>query len=150
MVEEVGPLRPEAAGLRQHGCHDAFGRPLLVDAGRFDYAKGPFRDYFVGSASHNVLLIDGAGQNATAERAERPWEDYGSTPDLDYARAVVPDETTGELRGSRLRHAALRFEHDLARRLGLWVEGGTQRNHSADPFYTHGRRWLATGLRYGT
>jgi hypothetical protein len=73
-----------------HLSIDAFGRALLVDAGRFHYSASPFRDYFVGSASHNVLLIDGAGQKATDARAERPLGgvDYGSTADFDYARGV--------------------------------------------------------------
>lgn len=73
-----------------HISIDAFGRALLVDAGRFEYANGPYRDYFMGSASHNVLLIDGAGQNKLPERAESPMvgTDYGSTPEFDYARGV--------------------------------------------------------------
>jgi heparinase II/III-like protein len=73
-----------------HLSIDAFGRALLVDAGRFDYAPSAFRDYFVAAASHNVLLIDGAGQNKTPERAESPIPggDYGSMLEFDYARGV--------------------------------------------------------------
>lgn len=45
----------------------AYGRDLLVDGGRFAYrgelAK-KFLGYATGSESHNVLLIDGAGQDA--------------------------------------------------------------------------------------
>ena len=71
-----------------HLSIDAFGRPLLVDAGRFNYLSSPYRDYFMSSAAHNVLLIDGAEQNKTTERAERPMAggDYGSLNDFDYAR----------------------------------------------------------------
>lgn len=73
-----------------HISIDAFGRPLLVDAGRFTYTEGALRDYFAGSAGHNVLMIDGAGQNRTPERAERPvaGADYGSTPEFDFARGI--------------------------------------------------------------
>ncbi|HXV13528.1 MAG TPA: alginate lyase family protein, partial [Candidatus Krumholzibacteria bacterium] len=73
-----------------HLSIDAFGRPLLVDTGRFTYSEGPQRDYFAGSAGHNVLLIDGAGQNKTPERAQRPMPggDYGSTAELDFARGI--------------------------------------------------------------
>jgi hypothetical protein len=73
-----------------HLSIDAFGRPLLVDAGRFTYAEGRHRDYFAGSAGHNVLLIDGAGQNQTPARAQRPMPgaDYGSTPEFDFARGI--------------------------------------------------------------
>lgn len=73
-----------------HLSIDAFGRALLVDAGRYTYSRGSFRDYFVGSASHNVILIDGAAQKRTADRAERPMPggDYGSSADFDYARGI--------------------------------------------------------------
>ena len=73
-----------------HLSVDAYGRALLVDAGRFHYSKSSFRDYFVASASHNVLLIDGAGQKRTPDRAERPMAggNYGSTPEFDYARGI--------------------------------------------------------------
>lgn len=43
----------------------AYGRDLLVDGGRFAYRgqlADKFRGYAVGSASHNVVLIDGKGQ----------------------------------------------------------------------------------------
>ncbi len=73
-----------------HISIDAFGRAILVDAGRYTYSEGPLREYFAGSAGHNVLLIDGAGQNPTAPRADRPMAggDYGSTEEFDYARGI--------------------------------------------------------------
>jgi hypothetical protein len=112
----------------------AFGRALLVDAGRYDYARGPFRDYFVASASHNVLLIDGAGQKRTPDRAERPMPggDYGTNPDFDYARGIFDAGYEGV--GGRVVHTrtvvyvrnqfwivADRVETDRARKVdALW------------------------------
>jgi hypothetical protein len=81
-----------------HLSIDAFGRALLVDAGRYRYVENdPFRDYFVSSAAHNVLLIDGAGQLKTPDRAERPMAggDYGSMPDFDYARGIFDNGYQG-------------------------------------------------------
>jgi len=69
---------------------DAYGRALLVDGGRYAYAASDYRDYFTGTASHNTLLIDGAGQKAYGARALAPMNaaDYGSSGDWDYARGI--------------------------------------------------------------
>ncbi len=53
----------------------AFGRDLLVDAGRFAYTgevAEKYRPYAKGSQSHNVLLIDGRGQGPGPTHAEEP------------------------------------------------------------------------------
>jgi hypothetical protein len=41
----------------------AFGRSHILDPGRFTYAGGPWRSYFVGTASHSTMLVNGHGQN---------------------------------------------------------------------------------------
>ncbi len=61
-----------------HFSLGAFGRDLLVDGGRFTHRNyfsfdpTNWRGYFRSSFSHNVLLIDGHGQNAGPTRAEHP------------------------------------------------------------------------------
>jgi hypothetical protein len=53
----------------------AYGRDLLVDAGRFAYTgevAQKFRPYARGSQGHNVLLIDGRGQGPGPTHAEEP------------------------------------------------------------------------------
>jgi hypothetical protein len=53
-----------------HLSVSAYGRDLLVDAGRFAYrgdVAKKFRDYATGSFGHNVILIDGNGQDAGPE-----------------------------------------------------------------------------------
>jgi hypothetical protein len=37
------------------------GHEILVDAGRYNYQPGPWRDYFAGPAAHNVVLVNGEG-----------------------------------------------------------------------------------------
>jgi hypothetical protein len=70
----------------------AFGRDLLVDAGRFAY-KGDvadrFRPYACGSQGHNVLLIDGKGQEPGPRLAEKPVAEthWRITDEYDYARS---------------------------------------------------------------
>ncbi|MFA6243949.1 MAG: alginate lyase family protein [Candidatus Hydrogenedentales bacterium] len=49
----------------------AYGRDILVDSGRYTYVKGDWRDYFVGTASHNTILIDGKGQLKKPLQAEQ-------------------------------------------------------------------------------
>ena len=63
------------------------GRDVLVDGGRFTYRGGRFRNYFVGSASHNVILIDGKGQSLGARQRSEPVPEDSWTiaPDYDYA-----------------------------------------------------------------
>lgn len=76
-----------------HVSVTAYGRDLLVDAGRFAYRGAladKFRNYARGSASHNVLLIDGAGQDAGPREATVPLgaEQYRITEDFDYGSAA--------------------------------------------------------------
>ncbi len=73
----------------------AYGRDLLVDGGRYTYksyggGKGTWREYFIGSASHNVILIDGHGQNPGRREARKPLkkDSYAIEPAFDYARGV--------------------------------------------------------------
>ena len=68
----------------------AYGRDLLVDGGRFAYRgelAEKFRRYAVGSASHNVVLMDGNGQDAGPRVATEPLDEahYKVTDRFDYA-----------------------------------------------------------------
>jgi len=45
---------------------------LLTDNGRYTYQPGPWRDYFKGPRSHNILLIDG--------KASRPKPNVATVP----------------------------------------------------------------------
>jgi hypothetical protein len=68
----------------------AYGRDLLVDAGRFSYRGAiadKFRKYATGSQSHNVLLVDGKGQEPGPRVAEKeiPAGNFKTETDFDYA-----------------------------------------------------------------
>lgn len=74
-----------------HVSVSAFGRDLLVDAGRFAYrgeVADKFRKYATGSAGHNILLIDGKGQGSGTKVTEVPVskKDYMITGESDYGR----------------------------------------------------------------
>jgi hypothetical protein len=92
----------------------AHGRPLVGMMGRFTYARVPRREYLISSQGHNVLLIDGQGQNQrslqtdfrqTAPRpvewiAQSPTQDpWVSSPELDIAFGQYSGPWTGGLSG---------------------------------------------------
>jgi len=67
------------------------GHDFLVDAGRFAYqgeVAKKFRQYATGSKGHNVILIDGKGQEPGPKLAGKPLSgsQYKITPDFDFAR----------------------------------------------------------------
>lgn len=68
----------------------AYGRELLVDAGRFAYRGAiadRFRAYAIGSASHNVILIDGKGQAPGPKTVSEPLDERHARVEerFDYA-----------------------------------------------------------------
>lgn len=78
----------------------AFGQDLLVDGGRFthkdyfNFDPRAWRGYFRSSYSHNVILVDGKGQNAGPTRADAPLvenRDYSHHPLYDYAHGTFND-----------------------------------------------------------
>lgn len=73
-----------------HLSVSAYGRDLLVDAGRFAYTgktAEKFRSYARGSEGHNLLLIDGHGQKPGPTLAASPLSDnyFKLHKDFDYA-----------------------------------------------------------------
>ncbi|MGM0493238.1 MAG: alginate lyase family protein, partial [Armatimonadota bacterium] len=69
----------------------AFGQDMVIDPGRYTYAGGKWRTFFVRSESHNVVLVDGGGQRRHARRdtyyADGPMPVTWATGErFDYAR----------------------------------------------------------------
>ena len=77
-----------------HLSVSAYGRDLLVDSGRYTYTgysdgTNSWRNFFVGSDSHNVLLVDGKGQNRERYEAEKPLLNACIIkPEYDFARGT--------------------------------------------------------------
>lgn len=70
---DAGPLGT------QHEHHDRLHlsislgqQDMLVDAGRYTYQPGPWRRYFKGPASHNLVTLDGAGTVPNARAVPQP------------------------------------------------------------------------------
>lgn len=97
---DAGPWGENQATGAGHQHHDAlhlsvsaFGRPLLVDGGRYTYMTNLWWHYFTHSASHNVVLLDGRGQNPRETVAEKPLDTntYTLADRFDFAVARFDD-----------------------------------------------------------
>lgn len=90
---DIGPWGSSPSHRHNDKLHlavAAFGHDLLVDAGRFAYhgeVADRFRAYAKGSCSHNVVLIDGTGQDGGPGRTDEPIPpgSYKITDAFDYA-----------------------------------------------------------------
>ncbi|MEZ4529141.1 MAG: heparinase II/III-family protein, partial [Desulfobacterales bacterium] len=69
----------------------AFGREILSDRGIYSYQQDKWQAYFTGSAAHNVILLDGKGQNKGEAEARFPVNDrtWQITPKSDCAGGSV-------------------------------------------------------------
>lgn len=87
-----------------HLSVSAYGKDLLVDGGRythknyFSFDPAIWRGYFRSSFSHNVILVDGKGQNGGPLKANSPIEEgttYINTEKFDYARGTFTSGFNG-------------------------------------------------------
>ncbi len=68
-----------------HLSLSAYGRDILVDSGRYWYKPDRWRRHFIGAASHNVILINGKGQNEERSLADKPLrKNFRSHPEFDF------------------------------------------------------------------
>jgi hypothetical protein len=104
--------------LSIHAC----GRDLLTDSGRFAYqgelAERFLQSYARLSHAHNVILVDGFGQQATEMEAEAPHRAYRIAEDYDFAlgtyrREFSPGPATAD-RSSRIEGPRAAVQHSRA------------------------------------
>jgi hypothetical protein len=101
-----------------HLSASAFGRDWLVDSGRYTYSGDDgWRSYFMSSAAHNVILIDGQGQKLDVPTVQSPLpaDQYRLDPVFDFVRGTFDKGYEG-------------------------VEGRAV--HTRAVFYLHGRYWV--------
>lgn len=98
----------------------AYGRDLLVDGGRYTHENywsfDPeiWRGYFRSSFSHNIILVDGRGQNGGPTTVDEPLQegvDYMNTSDFDYARGTFNSGYNG-VEGSAEHTRAVLYVRD--------------------------------------
>lgn len=71
----------------------AYGRDFLIDPGPYHYTNDSWRQYFVSTAAHSTILVDGLGQERALRRLEleapeHPEPAFLSRPDMDFVSAV--------------------------------------------------------------
>ncbi|GMV93204.1 MAG: hypothetical protein AMXMBFR82_29820 [Candidatus Hydrogenedentota bacterium] len=99
-----------------HLSVSAYGRDILVDGGRYTYVGGTWRNYFTGSASHNVILIDGQGQRNHPFATDAPMEDqFVTTPEYDLGYGIF-ESGFGDVEGE-VKHERLVYY----KRAGYWI-----------------------------
>lgn len=94
----------------------SFGKfNLLVDNGRYTYTPGPWRNYFQGPRSHNILLVDGHTSAPQPNSATGPLNGNGYQVDKDceyaWGNARFLDCLGNEI--CRWRRLVLRIQSDL-------------------------------------
>jgi hypothetical protein len=110
----------------------AFNQPLVGTMGRYTYADVPERRYLTSSRGHNVVLIDGHGQNQRSLRTENrmnplwiaaaPTDDpWISTDSLDVAYGRYDGPWSGDLQVTWERWLAFHKPDNKKNRPGFWV-----------------------------
>lgn len=92
----------------------AFGTPFIVDSGSYTYENtDPFRAYFVGSQSHNTLMVDGCSQirrwrrdGLKAKKSSRNHAIWIHKPNFDYAAGIYEDGY-GQFALEKPKHAGI-------------------------------------------
>ncbi len=115
---EAGPLGVGHWHLdKLHLSVTAYGRDILVDGGRYTYNRGgPWRSHFRGSSCHNVVLVDGHGQEAWEPEARAPMAgNYRLRPEEDWVCATLDSGFEG-LEGEAAHTRAVTY-----RRGAYWV-----------------------------
>ncbi|MCD6354007.1 MAG: alginate lyase family protein, partial [Prolixibacteraceae bacterium] len=91
-----------------HISVSAFGRDLLVDAGRFAYrgeVAKKFRHYAKSTQGHNLILLDGKGQAPGSRKARKPLskKHFALTPGFDFAWSSFDKFNTLDGKGKHTR-----------------------------------------------
>ncbi|MCU1236070.1 MAG: Heparinase family protein [Candidatus Solibacter sp.] len=94
---------------------EAFGKLLLVDPGNYTYERSKWRNYFIDSPSHNVVLVDGEPQRRRgAPRDQYVVKDplsavWKTMPTSDYVEATFDENFGGEVKRNVTHTRAVLF-----------------------------------------
>lgn len=136
---------------------EAYGKSFLVDPGNYTYERSKWRQYFIDSPSHNVVLVDGQPQRRRGARDRMEYvvkeplpHVWSTTKDSDYVEATY-DEAFGGAVGKGVQHtrAVLFIKPDfwvMMDRLTA-VDG---KEHTYEPMFHFDCPVKADGLRVVT
>ena len=131
----------------------AYGKLLLVDPGNYTYERSKWRNYFIDSFSHNVVLVDGQAQRRRGaardtyivkEPLPAVWK---AAPAADYVEAVFDENFGGEVKRNVTHTRAVLFVKP-----DFWVVLDTLqavdgKPHTYDALFHFDAKVKAEGLR---
>jgi hypothetical protein len=135
---------------------EAYGKLLLVDPGNFTYERSKWRNYFIDSPSHNVVLVDGQPQR----RRGAPRDTYiAKQPlpavwkpgvDADYVSATFDENFGGDVKRNVTHTRAVLFVKP-----DFWVvldtlQPNDSKPHTYDALFHFDARVKTGGLRVRT
>jgi hypothetical protein len=131
---------------------EAYGKLLLVDPGTFTYERSKWRNYFIDSFSHNVVLVDGQPQR----RRGAPRDTYIAKQPApavwgkDYVEATFDENFGGDVKNNVTHTRAVLFV-----RPNFWVVLDTLKakdgkEHAYDALFHFEDKVKADGLRVVT
>jgi hypothetical protein len=96
----------------------AYGRALLVEGGSYAYDASQWRRHVLSSQAHNVVLVDGAGQQRRGRRDTFRSQDpvdagFQSSDSLDFARGVYEGDFAGGIPARHTREVLFDKRHVL-------------------------------------
>lgn len=122
LIADFGRVCPDY--LPAHAHADMFsyeltlgGRPIIVDSGVYEYAKGEWRDWFRSTRAHNTVEVDGRNQSDV-------WDSFrvGKRARLREVRWVASVDSA-IVQAEHLGYAPLKHRRTIAAHLGFrtWV-----------------------------
>src|SRR5215472_18565867 len=111
---------------------EAYGKLLLVDPGTFTYERSKWRNYFIDSPSHNVVLVDDQPQRRRGAPRDtyivkRPLPAVWRTgAEADYVSAIFDENFGGDVKRTVTHTRAVLFVKNGERAAGgrgadFWV-----------------------------
>ncbi len=73
---------------------------------------------------------------------------YASARELEYDNALVPGDPSLETRGKDVTRFTARYDRRFLQRFSWFVEGGSERTDSQDPYWAYDSDWFQAGVRF--
>ncbi len=73
---------------------------------------------------------------------------YASARELEYDNALVPGDPSLETRGKDVTRFTAKYDRQFLQRFSWFVEGGSERTDSQDPYWAYDSDWFQAGVRF--
>ncbi len=73
---------------------------------------------------------------------------YASARELEYDNALVPGDPSQETRGKDVTRFKARYDRKFLQSFSWFVEGGSERTDSQDPYWAYDSDWIQAGVKF--